>query len=115
MAFEEITTFRAKELIGKFPHEQMTTYICSQAINIRLGPDKLKILAQEMVGRDIQQGEAFFFINKSQNHYKIIYRDDGGICLIEKKNTAGKFKIPPVESMKLNELIGYLNGDAVLH
>jgi len=115
MSFEELDILEAKELIEGYPHEQMTTYICKEAINIRLGAEKLAAQARSIVERDIQQGEAFFFINKSHNHYKIIYRDDFGVSMIEKKKLSGKFKLPPAETMALQDLIYYLDGDALLH
>lgn len=115
MSFTEISPFEAKELIGDFPHDKMITHICSDPINIRLGAEKLAVEAGKIVGRQIQHGESFFFINKAMNHIKIIFKGEHGIDIIEKKKVSGKFKLPPIESMGLGELMNYIEGKAVLH
>jgi len=60
MSFKQISALEAKDLIGDFPHDQMTTYIIPDPIDSRLGPEKLKEKAEAVIKRDIGFGESFF-------------------------------------------------------
>ena len=115
MSFTQISSFEAKELIGDGPYEQMLTYIFSDPIDSRLGVEKLTTKAKDFIKRDIAHGESFFFINKALNHFKVIYKGDHGIDMIERKINSGTFNVPPVKSMPLNDLVAYLEGNPVLH
>lgn len=115
MSFTQISPFEAKELIGDFPHDQMITHICSEPVNIRLGAEKLEVEACKIVGRAIQHGESFFFINKAMNHIKIILKGEHGVDMMERKKASGKYKLPPVASMGMRDLMNYIDGEAVLH
>ena len=115
MTFTQISPFEAKELLGDFPHDQMITYICAEPVNIRLGAEKLEVEARKIIGRDIQHGESFFFINKAMNHIKIIFKGEHGVDMMEKKKASGKYTLPPVESMGMRDLMNYIDGEAVLH
>ena len=66
MSFVQISSVEAQELIRDLPHNEMKTYICEEPINIRFGEEKLLAKAFTMIGRDIQYGESFFFINKDK-------------------------------------------------
>ena len=91
-------------------------WLCCQAIDMRLGFDRLAELARTVTGQDPLGGHLFIFRSRRSDRLKILYWDRDGYCLWYKRLEEGIFKLPKVEAdqgsvqLRASELAMMLDG-----
>lgn len=70
-------------------------FVCTEAIDMRYGFDRLATAARSRAGQDPQQGGALFvFANRGANRLKVIWFDRNGYCLLYKRFHRAVFDLP---------------------
>jgi transposase len=70
-------------------------FVCTEAIDMRYGFDRLAALARLRVGQDPQEGGALFaFSNRGATRLKILWFDRNGYCLFYKRLHRSVFELP---------------------
>jgi transposase len=72
-------------------------FVYSEYIDLRAGFDKLSMLVQQKLSRDLVDGDLFLFLGNNRKRLKAICYDGTGLLLIAKRMERGKF-------MRLEEL-----------
>jgi transposase len=58
-------------------------FVCTQAVDMRYGFDRLAQVARERVGHDpVEGGALFVFAGKSARRLKLLWFDRNGLCLL---------------------------------
>ncbi len=68
------------------------------------------IVISEM-GRKVESGEVFIFINRNQNIMKILHMEYAGLVIYHKKLDSGRFKLPSYDESTQSLSMGW---DALL-
>jgi transposase len=63
-------------------------------VDMRLGIDGLSIKVQELSGNSLYFGEAYIFSNRSRTRIKLIFWDDNGAVLLNRRLHHGSFIWP---------------------
>lgn len=70
-------------------------FVCTEAVDMRRGFDRLAQMARERVGHDPQQGGALFvFANKRATRLKVLWFERNGFCLLYKRLHQAVFELP---------------------
>lgn len=62
------------------------------------------------MGKNVQNGDAYIFINKNLTGMKILHAEYGGLVIYNMKLESGAFKLPEIDS----EDPGFLKGDRLV-
>jgi transposase len=69
-------------------------FVCTEAVDMRLGFDRLAHLARSRIGEDPQGGSLFVFANRRANRLKCLWFDTNGYCLLYKRLHRAVFELP---------------------
>jgi len=79
-------------------------FLCTEAVDMRLGFDRLAQVARDRVGQDpVTGGALFVFAGRSATRLKVLWFDRNGLCLLYKRFHRARFELPAT------------NGQAVVH
>ena len=74
--------------------ESAAVYLHRQPVDFRKAINGLSMIVQEQMGLSPFDPALFVFCNKSRNQLKVLYWDDTGFCLWQKRLERDKFKWP---------------------
>lgn len=61
-------------------------FVCTEAVDMRYGFDRLAAVARERIGEDPQTGSVLFaFANRAKNRVKLLWFDRNGYCTLYKR------------------------------
>jgi len=70
-------------------------FVCTEAVDMRWGFDRLAATAQSRVGEDPQSGEIVVaFANRGATRLKLLWFDRNGYCLLYKRLHRAVFEVP---------------------
>jgi transposase len=69
-------------------------FVCTEAVDMRLGFDRLAYLVRSRVGEDPEGGSLFVFGNRAANRLKCLWFDTNGYCLLYKRLHRAVFELP---------------------
>ena len=69
-------------------------FVCTEAVDMRLGFDRLAYLVRSRVGEDPEAGSLFVFGNRAANRLKCLWFDTNGYCLLYKRLHRALFRLP---------------------
>jgi transposase len=69
-------------------------YLYRTRTDMRKGVDSLCGLVRNELGKDPLGGELFVFFNKSKNHIKLLFWEQDGFSLYQKKLERGSYELP---------------------
>ena len=70
-------------------------YLCTEAVDMRFGFDRLSQLARDKVGQDPGAGGALFvFSGRSATRLKLLWFEGQGICMLYKRLHRAVFELP---------------------
>jgi transposase len=70
-------------------------FVCTEAVDMRWGFDRLAATAQSRVGEDPQRGEIVVaFANRGATRLKLLWFDRNGYCLLYKRLHRAVFEVP---------------------
>ena len=69
-------------------------FVCTAAVDMRLGFDRLAYLVRSRVGEDPEGGSLFVFGNRATNRVKCLWFDRNGYCLLYKRLHRAVFELP---------------------
>jgi transposase len=70
-------------------------FVCTDAIDMRQGFDRLAQLVRSKLGEDPQAGSLFVFANRNATRLKTLWFDTNGYCLLYKRLHRAVFELPP--------------------
>jgi transposase len=70
-------------------------FVCTEAIDMRQGFDRLAQLVKSKLGEDPQAGSLFVFANRNATRLKALWFDHNGYCLLYKRLHRAVFELPP--------------------
>lgn len=70
-------------------------FVCTEAIDMRQGFDRLAQLVRSKLGEDPQTGSLFVFANRNATKLKALWFDSKGYCLLYKRLHRAVFELPP--------------------
>jgi transposase len=70
-------------------------FVCTEAIDMRQGFDRLAQLVRSQLGEDPQAGSLFVFTNRNATRLKTLWFDTNGFCLLYKRLHRAVFELPP--------------------
>ena len=76
-------------------------YYCPHPVNLRKSFDGLAGAVQQYIGRDPASGHLFVFFSRNKKLVKMIYYQDGGMCLFAKRLERGQFNLPESAAGKI--------------
>lgn len=92
-------------------------FVCTEAVDMRWGFDRLAAVAKSRVGEDPQSGEILVvFGNRGATRLKLLWFDRNGYCMLYKRLERGRFaalwrrKGDGVVSLTMSELALMLEG-----
>lgn len=70
-------------------------FVCSEAVDMRWGFDRLAATAKSRVGEDPQSGEIVVaFSNRGATRLKLLWFDRNGYCMLYKRLHRSVFEVP---------------------
>lgn len=70
-------------------------FVCTEAVDMRWGFDRLAATAQSRIGEDPQRGEIMVaFANRGATRLKLLWFDRNGYCLLYKRLHRAVFEVP---------------------
>lgn len=83
---------------------RLRVYISSGSTDMRKSINGLSILVEEAMELDPFSGYMFVFSNRRRNIIKILYWENNGFCLWQKRLEKDKFRWPESESKEVIEI-----------
>jgi len=77
-------------------------YLALGPTDMRKAINGLSVIVSEQMSRDIFSGHLFVFCNKKQTILKILYWDQNGFCLWQKRLEKDRFKWPRTHQEVMN-------------
>jgi len=72
----------------------MTYYLYSQPTDMRRSFYTLSGMVTNLMGRNVQDGDVYIFVNRSCTSMKILHMECGGLVIYHMKLESGTFKLP---------------------
>lgn len=69
-------------------------FVCTEAIDMRQGFDRLAQFVKNKLGEDPQAGSLFVFTSRSATRLKVLWFDHNGYCLLYKRLHRAVFEVP---------------------
>lgn len=70
-------------------------FVCTAAVDMRFGFDRLAQVARERIGQDpVAGGALFVFAGKSATRLKVLWFEGRGICMLYKRLHQAVFELP---------------------
>lgn len=96
------------------PWSNQRIYYCAHPVNLRKSFDGLAGAVQEYIGRDPASGHLFVFFSRNKKLVKMLFYQDGGMCIFAKWLERGQFNLPVSADGKIElesrELYAILSG-----
>src|SRR6185369_1842988 len=73
---------------------EMRIFVCTDAIDMRYGFDRLAQVVRSKVGEDPEAGALFVFANRGATRLKVLWFDRNGYCLLYKRLHRAVFELP---------------------
>jgi len=70
-------------------------FVCTEAVDMRQGFDRLAQHVKGKLGEDPQAGSLFVFANRNATRIKALWFDQNGYCLLYKRLHRAVFELPP--------------------
>ena len=70
-------------------------FVCTLAVDMRYGFDRLAQMVRELLGQDPQNGSLFVFANRRGTHLQVLWFDKNGYCMLYKRLHQALFRVPP--------------------
>jgi transposase len=92
-------------------HEKLHYYLYPGTVDMRKSFFTLSGIVTSVMNREVENGEAFIFINRRRNIMKILHNEYGGLVIYHKKLSSGTFRLPLFDestnslTMKWHELM----------
>jgi len=77
-------------------------FLYNSVVDLRKSYVGLCIIVKEELKRDLDEGDAFVFVNRRKNLAKVLWWDRTGWCLLIKRLTVGRFRCK--KSKELSEI-----------
>jgi transposase len=87
-------------------NELPIVYLCAKAIDFRAGMHSLSVLVEGQLGLDPFSKRLFVFRNRRCTSVKVLYWENNGFCLWQKKLEAERFHWPKTEQGEVVHLSG---------
>jgi transposase len=71
-------------------------WLCLEPTDMRCGYDRLAQRALEHARRDVLRGGLFVFFNRRRDRVKLLYWDQDGYAMWQKRLESGRFELPGV-------------------
>jgi transposase len=84
--------------------ENITTYLHREPVDFRKAINGLSLIVEEHMQLSVFHRDIFVFCNKNRAQIKVLYRDNTGFVLWQKRREKAKFKWPrkyPTETITL--------------
>jgi transposase len=78
-------------------HEKMRYYLYPYPTDMRKSFYTLSGIVTNNMRRDVQDGEAFIFINRTLSNMKVLHMETGGLVIYHLKLDAGTFRLPVID------------------
>ena len=75
-------------------HQELRYYLYPGGVDMRKSFYTLSGIVTSIMNRDVQNGEAFIFVNQRRTIMKILHNEYGGLVIYHKKLSGGTFKLP---------------------
>jgi len=72
----------------------MRYYLYSYPTDMRRGFYTLSGIVTNHIGRNVQDGDVYIFVNRTCNSMKILHMECGGLVIYHMKLESGSFKLP---------------------
>jgi len=72
----------------------MKYYLYSYPTDMRRGFYTLSGMVTNQIGRNVQDGDVYIFVNRTCNSMKILHMECGGLVIYHMKLESGCFKLP---------------------
>lgn len=70
-------------------------FVCTEAVDMRLGFDRLAQVARERIGQDpVAGGALFVFSGKAATRLKVLWFEGHGLCILYKRLHRAVFEMP---------------------
>ena len=69
-------------------------FLALQPVDMRKSFNGLSIIAEQLIVGGLRGGALFVFTNKRRNHFKALYYDRTGVCVLAKRLEKGTFAWP---------------------
>jgi transposase len=70
-------------------------FVCTEAVDMRYGFDRLAQVARERVGHDpVVGGALFVFAGRAATRVKVLWFDRNGLCMLYKRLHQAVFELP---------------------
>lgn len=69
-------------------------WLCVEPTDMRCGYDRLAQRALEHARRDVLRGGLFVFFNRRRDRVKLLYWDQDGYAIWQKRLESGRFELP---------------------
>ena len=80
-------------------------FVCTEAVDMRWGFDRLAAAAKSRVGEDPQHGEILVaFSNRGATRLKLLWFDRNGYCVLYKRLHRAVFEVPLAQQIGLDPL-----------
>ncbi len=73
-------------------HGKLHYYLYPGAVDMRKSFFTLSGIVTSVMNREVENGEAFIFINRRRDIMKIFHNEYGGLVIYQKKLSSGTFK-----------------------
>ena len=83
---------------------EVSIYLCTEAIDMRYGFDRLCQLMREYTRCEPERGGLFVFSNKAATRLKVMWFEQNGVCVLYKRLHRAHFELP-LERKKLSIVI----------
>ena len=75
----------------------MTYYLYAHPTDMRRSFYTLSGMVTNLMGRNVQDGDVFIFINRTCTSMKILHMEFGGLVIYHMKLDSGRFSLPPFD------------------
>lgn len=93
---------------------KISYHLCCTLIDMRKGFNGLSGLVINLMGQNPRTGDVFVFLNKAKTHLKMLYWDEDGFVIFQKRLEKGTFDFLKNEAaskeLKREELLLILGG-----
>jgi transposase len=69
-------------------------WVCTTPVDMRSSFDGLGQAARQALGEELRGGMVVCFVNKRCTHFKALWVDDTGVCLLYKRAHHARFVVP---------------------
>lgn len=93
-------------------HQSLQYFLYPNPVDMRKSFYTLSGIVIAEMGRKVESGEVFIFINREQNIMKILHMEYAGLVIYHKKLDSGRFKLPSYDENTQSLTMGW---DALLN